>query len=350
MNAETFFSGSIPELRGLSGLPVGLLAGWLATAVARLGLPLGAMGHLAIHLLTGGRWGVTLRPALRTRAMALPIGLLALAPLLFALPALFPWTAPAETLPEIVQEKLAWLDPRFLVLRSGICAVIWLALAVPLVRRTRPDAPARGATLPVCALIALALSVSVSVSVSVFDIDWIMSLEPEFYSTIHPLIAICAMLLGAVSAGLAWTAACPHQSRASADQRESIANLTFGFLLHWAYMQYMQWLIVWAADLPHEISWHLTRGRDGWGAVLFAVVSLPISASIAPGWRQAKRHASRAIAIAGLVILTYVVDTCWGIMPPLVGPGWILAPVVVLGVLGTSAIATDAWRKERAHA
>jgi hypothetical protein len=347
------FSGGLPVVHGISDLPQGLLAGWLAGALAALGLSLGAMGLLAIHLLTGGRWGETLRPALRAMVLALPAGLLALAPLVLAMPALFPWTAPAETLPEIVQKKLAWLDPGFLALRTALCVVVWLGLAALLLGRTRPGARQGalqgGAVLPVVTLVALTLGISV------LDIDWILSLEPEFYSTIHPLIAICAMLLGAVSVGLAWTAADPDPSGDAAERREEIANLTLGFLLLWGYMHYMQWLIVWAADLPHEIAWYLARDRDGWGLVRLAVAGLPMLAGIGLGWPRMKRTPGRVGALAALVLLTYGLDTVWRIVPPLAGPAWGLITVVAVGlavgfVLIPLARRTGTRGRERRHA
>ncbi|MDF0602758.1 hypothetical protein P1J78_18615 [Psychromarinibacter sp. C21-152] len=317
---------------GVFGEGPALAGGWLAAMVFCLGLSLGALGLGHIHALTGGRWGERLQPPLRALAMGLPVALLLSLPLVLVPGALFPWTAPAETLPEVVRAKLPYLNLPFLYARAALCAVAWLILAL------RFATGARGGAESVVSLIVLALTVSV------FDIDWLMAPEPEFYSTIHPLIAMATMMTGALAAGLIAL----DRRGLETERKDDLGKLAFGFLLLWAYLHYMQWLIVWSSDLPHEIHWYLDRARHGWGWLLGAGLVLNIGAGVALAWRSVRLR--RFGAVAALLLAGQGADVAWRVLPAMPGPGWAQA--------GAAALALGLWlaalgllrRREARHA
>ncbi len=313
--------------------PDGLVAGWLAAVIFALQLSLGALALAAIQTLAGRGWGTALAPAFRGMILALPVALLAALPLLAVAEALFPWTAPEETLSEVVRAKLAYLDMPFLWLRAVICAAVWLILLPAALRWLRLGRGAQGSA--VLGLIALALTASV------LDVDWLMSLEPAFFSTVHPMLFMAASLVSAMAAAMLWYTLARGGDEAAVRRGEDIANLTFGFLLLWAYLHYMQWLIIWAGDRPHEIAWYLERSRDGWQWLLLAMVAVHLAAGVLLTLRPVKRDRRRAAGVAAAVLVGQGMDATWRVMPPLDGPGWpVLGTMALIGGLGAFA----AWR------
>ncbi|EYD73937.1 hypothetical protein Rumeso_04534 [Rubellimicrobium mesophilum DSM 19309] len=330
--------------------PGALARGWLAGALLVLGLGLGAIWLLLIFALTGGRWGEGARPLLHGMLLLVQLGLLALLPLLLVLPALFPWTAPAETLPETVRHKLAYLNVPFLLLRAAACAVVWLGL-LPFVRRwTQPGVRAPGGGVSVALILH-------TLAVSVLSVDWMMSLEPDFVSTIYPMIEASAEATGALALALLLAALAAPVERMPGGEKdeplgEDLANLLFGFLMAWGYMAFMQYLIVWAADLPDEIGWYLRRNDGGWELVVWLMLALHLVPGAALMWPRLKKTRPGLIALAALILAGHAVDVVWRIAPAGPGPGWAaLGPVLLLGALGGALLTGRGLpRRRAAHA
>lgn len=344
--------GAVICLIGLFVAPGALARGWLAGALLALGLSVGAMWLLLVHALTGGRWGEAIRPTLHRMLALLPFGLLALVPLLFVLPVLFPWTAPTEALPESVRHKLAYLNIPFFLLRFVASALILLALAGPVRRWTEPGRRAPGSGVAVALIL-------VSLAVAMLSVDWMMSPEPEFVSTIYPMLEASAEAVGALSlALLAITLAAPVQRIPGGEPGvplgEDVANVLFGFLLTWAYMAFMQYLIVWAADLPSEIGWYLRRNNGGWELVLWLMLLLHLVPGAGLMVPRVKRSRAGLLALAAAMLAGHAVDVLWRIVPAGPGPGWVaLGPILLLGALwGALFVAGGglAVRRETAHA
>ncbi|MDN2566032.1 hypothetical protein N1F89_07350, partial [Aquibium sp. A9E412] len=327
-------------------VPKPLLAGWLAGALLALGLPLGALTMLMIHALTGGAWGDALRQPLRAVAATLPAGLLLLVPVLAALGEAFPWAA-AETadLPESVRHKLAYLNAPFFTLRFAATAAVWLVLCWRVLALTAPAATAadrRPLALRRWAAGGLVLH---ALAVSVLSVDWMMSLEPEFFSTIYPLLVASAQTVGAYALATLVLArrrdlgALPAGDAAMA-LGEDVANMLFGLVLMWAYLAFMQFLIVWAADLPREIGHYLTRTEGGWQVVLWLVLALHVAVPLlAFPNRRLKRSRRGVAALAATLVAAHALETVWRVAPPLAEAG---GPAALLSLAGFAAAAA-AW-------
>lgn len=292
------------------------LASLLTATLFLLGLPVGAMTLLMIHLLTGGKWGDAVRAPLRAMTATLPLALILLLPVLAGAGLVFPWAgADPSSLPQVVRFKLAWLNLPFFTLRFVVCAVAWLALAWAVLGWTRePAARGRGAAI---GLIVNALAVTF------FTIDWMLSLEPAFYSTIYGMLEAAGGATGAYAlALLIVTLARPIEATPGGSEgvalSEDAANMLFSFVLMWAYLAFMQWLIVWAADLPHEIHWYLLRVEGGWLYVLWLLIGLEFAVPFA-GFlvRDLKRSRRGILALGAAVLAGHLVDVWWRVRPPL---------------------------------
>lgn len=301
------------------------LAGWLTAALVATGLPLGALSILLVHGLTGGRWGGAMRAPLRAMVATLPLALLMLLPVLACLDQVFPWAGDPSVLPESVRLKLAYLNAPFFVVRFVACSAIWLALTWLVLGCAATGGALSGRS---CAL-GLILH---GIALSVFSTDWMLSLEPEFTSTIYAMIEASAQVVGAGALALLVLAARRQIEVLPGGEHgvalsEDVANMLFGFVLMWVYLAFMQWLIVWAGDLPTEIHWYIARARHGWQYLLLAVIAVEFAMPFA-GFlsRRLKRSHAGLLWLGGAAAAGHVFETVWRVRPPLGGSsllsGW----------------------------
>lgn len=303
---------------------------WLAAVTAWIGWPLGCMGLLLIHSLTGGRWGEAVRPQLVAGLSTLWLILPALLPLIMVVPSLYPWLRPeeAEQLP-----NRFYLNLPFAALRTIIYLVVWFGLAWLIQRALRQPRPeAALARIAPAGLIVMAITVTYAV------IDLTMSLDPNFASSVYALVEIAEMGLLALSICVLAAALDPQLERSTL---ESLGELLMGLLVVWAYLDFVQFLISWQSDLPNEARWYLPRTTGGWGIVACLVIIihfvLPFLALLSPSVRRSPR--SIAI-IAGLLVLGTVIRSWWLVVPAS-GRGLNgLDLLVMLGVLGIAAAVT----------
>lgn len=324
--AAVGFAGLLPCIGG-AFLDLRLaLAAWLTAALVILGLPLGAMTLLMIHGLTGGRWGEAMKPPLRATVATLPLALLFLLPPLLRPDLVFPWAAAdAGALPEVVRAKLAYLNVPFLLARFACCAAVWLAMAYFVLQWTDPDfrrASTRG--------FALGLILH-GAAVTVFSTDWMLSLDPEFTSTVYAMLEASGEAVGAAALALLVLAATRAIEAVPGGEEdavlgEDIANMLFGFMLTFAYLAFMQWLVVWAGDLPNDIGWYLRRASGGWRVLLWLAVLLQFALPFAGFLTRAVKRSHRGLVwLAVCVLAGHVLETAWRVRPALAEPRLALA-------------------------
>lgn len=307
---------------------------WLAALHAFIGWPLGCMGLLLIHALTGGNWGFAIRSQLVAGVCTLPLLPLALVPWVFLLPRLYPW------LQHDVAARLEntfYLNLPAFALRGALYLVIWYALALLILRALRERPPELALTrLAPSGLILLALTVTF------VAIDAIMSLDPFFPSSIFGLIEIAEMGLLALSVSiLAATLGGPPRRETLA----ALARLLQALLILWAYLDFMQFLIVWQSDLPNEALWYRPRLRGAWGVVATLVaalhVALPFFVLLSPRLRQSRFGVA---SVAALLIVVAMLRSWWLVLP---ASGLGLSAAAGFSMLavvsGAAALAMRAW-------
>lgn len=265
---------------------------WLIAVNVGIGLPLGAIAILQIHMLTGGLWGEEARPALRSIARLLPLMLLCGLPLLAAIDLLLPFlTQPPATLPPRVVAKLGYLQPAWIIVRTIVVAALWL-LAWRMAERSRRWA--------VIGLIVYMLGLLV------FTTDWGQSLDPSYYSTIYPVEIAGAQILAAFAAV---TLLLP------VDAKGDFGKLLLTGLLCWGYFAAMQWLITWMGNLPDEAAYYLRR-TDGWWGALLVIAGLLFA--IVPFFlliQERLRRLPQLRGIAWMILVGYGLETIWRLAP-----------------------------------
>ncbi|MBV8806749.1 MAG: hypothetical protein JO042_16945 [Sinobacteraceae bacterium] len=298
--------GLIGIALGWSSQPTEFPHAWLAALTAWLAWPLGSLGLLLIHALTGGRWGYALRPQLSAAVRTLWLLVPAVIPWLLTLPALYEWARPGAA---AHLGNSFYLNRPFFFGRGAVYLVCWLGLGALACRAVQTEQPDRAlARIAPGGLILLALTITFSA------IDMTMSLDPHFTSSDYGLITIAEMGLFALA--VAVFAAAQDAAAMSAELLTILGKLLVGLVLLWAYLDFMQLLILWESDLPHDAGWFLVRDSGGWGitAALIAATHfvLPWFALIVPRIRRSPRAIA---AVTGLLAVSGVLRSWWLVVP-----------------------------------
>jgi hypothetical protein len=316
--------------------PAQFFAAYLPAFLFCLGLSLGSMANLMLHEVTGGRWGLALRRPWTAATRLVPLNAALFAPLLLALPRLYPWIHSTEPL---VQAKAWWLNVPFFLARAALYFLTWSLLAwrwLAVAARSTTARPLALRRLSAIGLIVYGLTISLAA------IDWIMSLLPEWYSTAFGLlVGTSQMLAGMALAVLA-------RSYVRADElpqgtRNDFGNLLLAYVMTWAYLAFTQFLIIWAEDLPHEIAWYVPRVQTSWRWLTLTVLALEFALPFLLLLSRAIKRTPAALGglAAALLVgqLLFSVHLVWpSLDPDSLAVSWIHA-LTIVGVVGVWSIA-----------
>jgi hypothetical protein len=322
--------------------PVAFFAAYLTAYLFWSGIALGCLGTALLQQVTGGLWGLALRRIAEAGARTLPLLAVLFVPLLFGIPLLYPWARPEDVAASAtLQQKVAYLNVPFFVGRTIFYLACWIVLARVLSRRSAdedrvadPAATGRLWRLGVGGLIVLGLTVAFAM------VDWAMSLEPDWYSTIYPsMVAMGSLLAAFAFMILVFLALAPRSELSVLDSprlRNDLGSMLLAFLMLWAYQQFSQYLLIWAGNVQEEIPWYLRRQDGLWGWMAVALIGLgfflPFFLLI---FREIKRSARALGWVAALVLVMQVVDDLWLIGPSLdLGPSYVLISLATLAGLG----------------
>jgi hypothetical protein len=298
---------------------------WLAAVTGWIGWPLGSLALILIHALIGGRWGLAIRPHLIAGIVTLPLLMPVLLPLLFVLHALYPWMH-ADVAAHL--DNRFYLNAAFFYGRGVVYLTVWFGLAALVLRalcHENPEFILYRIAPP--GLILLALTVTFAA------FDYTLSMEPRFKSSIYGL------LVGAESVLLALSAAVLGVTLAQPAERgetiESLGKLLLGLLVFWAYLDFMQLLIIWQSDLPHEANWYVRRTTGGWAVVAAVVASLhfvlPFFVLL---WPQVQRSRRAMGWLAALLVAIEVPRAWWVVIPAASRTLSLLDVAAMLAVIG----------------
>lgn len=304
---------------------------YLLAYIFWIGIALGCLAILMLQHLSGGAWGLVIRRVLESATRTLPLMAILFVPIIFGLGHLYEWThidqlANAQTLEEqhlykILKHKSAYLNVPGFLLRTLLYFVIWGALAFLLNKWSgEQDRTAeRRFTIRLQAISGPGLVLFV-LTVTFASVDWVMSLDPEWFSTIFGLLFVAAWALSSfafVIAVMALLAAREPLSGVVLPRHfHDLGKLLLAFVMVWAYFSFSQFLIIWSGNIPEETRWYLYRMRGGWSFVALLLVifhfALPFLLLLS---RDLKRNARGLAMVAVLVLLMRLVDLFWLIAP-----------------------------------
>ncbi len=288
------------------------------------GLAVGSLAVLMLQYLTGGAWGIAIRRELEAATRTLPLTALAFVPLALGMHRLYEWThADAVAHDPLLQKKVAYLNEPFFIARAAVAFLAWILMARALNRWSLEQDEASGDHKAIDRRLQLLSGgglVVYALTTTFTSIDWVMSLEPHWYSTMYGVNFMISQGLGALAlataALLLVSGFSPLAGFLGGRHRHDLGKMMFAFTMLWAYVNFSQYLIVWSGNLPEEISWYLARFRGGWGWVGLAILILHF---VVPFLLLLSREANRnprLLSLAAIILLAMrFVDVAWLVLP-----------------------------------
>ena len=302
--------------------PTQFFRSYLLAFLFWLGIALGCLPIRLLHNLAGGDWGLVIRRSLEAALATLPVLALLFVPVALGLHHLYAWARPdAVAADALLQHKAAYLNVPFFLVRAALYFAAWIGAARLIERltvdRTLPDDDPAARRLRVVSGPCLALY---GATMSFAAIDWSMSLDPHWTSTMYPVIVTGGQVLTALAFAIAVTVARARHERVAAAVApglwQDLGNLLLAFTMLWAYFGISQYLIMWSGNLPEEISWYLHRTGGGWGVIALLLIAtqfvLPFFVLLSA---DVKRRAGVLGAVAALVVCARFVDVFWLVVP-----------------------------------
>jgi len=306
--------------------------GYLLGYMDWLGIALGSMAIVMIRHLTGGGWGTVIRRILGAAMRTLPVLAILFIPIIIAVlqGQMYPWLKPLDAItdPHIREHlhknefiKGAYLNSTGFIIRAIIYIAIWNLLSFLLSlwskQTDKPNAPDNTDKFKAVAGPGLILY---GFTISFAAIDWIMSLDPSWISTIYGLIILIGEVLAAMCFAIVVERILVDYQPMSVMLRPDFVHdhgkWTLAFIMVWAYFTFSQWLIIWAGNLPTEITFYLKRINHGWGwvAVFLAFFHFVVPFVILLS-RPFKRNIRKLVWLAIWLLCMRYVDLFWNIEP-----------------------------------
>jgi hypothetical protein len=337
---------------GLSD-PAQFFPSYLLAFVYWFGIALGALALLMVQHLTGGAWAIAIRRVLEAATRTLPLMPVMFVPIAFGLAYLYPWTDTAKVLadPEL-RTKMAYLNVPFFLARAAICFAVWLVLAALLNRWSRgQDETGDVRFADRMRKLSGAGLVLWGATITVASVDWLMSLEPHWYSTIFGILMMGGMGLGAMAYSiivLRWLSERePLAGVIKSVHFHDLGKLLLTFVILWAYFSFSQLLIIWSGNLPEEIPWYLHRIGGGWTAIAVVVAvfyfAVPFILLLS---RRTKRSARSLAMVAGGVLVARLVDVFYLVAPEFSKQGFAVHALDAAAVIGIGGLWVALFARE----
>ncbi len=325
---------------GLGALALAVLGGlvnraaffqaYLLGYVFWAGIAVGCLGLLMLHHLVAGRWGYVIQRFLEAGVRTLPLLALLFVPLLFGLQDLYPWARPEVVATDaLLQHKQRYLNGPAFFGRAAFYFLIWIGTGTILTMLSARQDQGIG-TGPLTRRLQVVSGpglVLYGMAVTFAAVDWVMSLEPHWFSSIYGVVFLVGQALLAL-AFVTRVVVClanrpPLQGAMGPTQLHDLGNLLLAFVMLWAYIAFSQYLIIWSGNLPEENHWYLHRMAGGWGAVaLFLIVFHFVVPFLLLLSRTTKRRAKMLGAVAAGILVARLIDLFWLIAPALHAEGF----------------------------
>jgi hypothetical protein len=295
---------------------------YLVAFVWLLGVTLGSYGLMLIHHLSGGAWGLMIRRIFEAATRTLPVLAIAFVPVVLGMKSLYVWTGHHEGHEEPhAGLRAAYLTPTGFIARALVCFALWTLFAVILSRLSlKQDQTGDSSIAPRMKKIAAGGVVLHVILMTFCAIDWLMSLSPEWSSTIYGFYVIVGQVVSALAfvilMSLFLAGRAPLLGRFRSDHFHDYGKLLLAFIMIWAYFAVSQFLIIWSGNLPEETSWYMGRMVGGWKWVsvvlVFAHFVFPFVLLLS---RNLKRDRHRLARVAVLMLAVRWLDVYWLVAP-----------------------------------
>jgi hypothetical protein len=301
-------------------------ASYLISYIFFLSISLGALFFVVLQHVVRAGWSAAVRRLAEILAInVLWWGLLflpVLVPVLMGTSPLYKWSRPAAVAAdELLQHKSLYLNGPFFAVRAVVYFLAWGLLACFFLRLSMRQDNSRDPKLT-CRMekVAPAAMIAFGLTVTFASIDWLMSLQPDWFSTIFGLYFFAGSVVAALAALILFAAVLQSRGIAAnsitAEHYHDLGKLLLGFVVFWGYMAFSQYLLIWYANIPEETVWYLTRQTGPWKwitiGLLFGNLLIPFLGLLP---REVKRRKMLLSCWAVWLLLVHWIDLYWLAMP-----------------------------------
>jgi hypothetical protein len=350
--------GGIACAAGWLSFPGQFDSAWLMAYFYWLGIALGLLAIAMLHGMSGGAWGRAIRRVTEAGYQTVPLMAILFLPVWLRVGQIYEWADP-----EIVRQheslvrKAGYLNVEGFRWRAIVYFAIWIGITCLLNRSSPDDEPAletpRSQRLQKHSGLCF---IAYGFTMTLAAVDWIMSLEPEWYSTMYGLIHIAGQAVSGLSFSLVVVAMLrqyePWSRIVTPERLNDLGNLLLASVMFWAYCSFFQYLVIWSGNLPEENVWYVHRSRNGWEYLAQVLIVLHFAVPfLLLLSRQLKRQATDLGRIAALLLVMRYADLYWLTVPGFAqshsasaGITLFWLDVAALAAIGGAWLAVFAWR------
>ena len=326
--------GRIALIVGVAGLalsavgyftdPKQTMFSYLTAFMFFVSFALGGLFFTMLHHLVDAKWSIVIRKLSESLMSTMPLMLLLFIPIAFGIHELYEWShADVVAQDALLQKKAGYLNVTFFLIRAAVYFAIWIFVGRKLVTLSKQqDVRHEEGFVHKARMISAPGMILFAFTITLASFDWLMSLDPHWYSTIFGAYIFAGAFLGTLCI---FTLVCLFQQRQGVLKNEiktahyhDIGKFTLGFIVFWAYMAYSQYFLIWYANIPEETIWFLHRWEGSWKTwslvLIFGHFAIPFLLLISSA---AKRSgAVMAFGAVWLLVMRYV-DLHWLVLPNL---------------------------------
>jgi len=309
---------------GLFFAPVRIWANLLVATYFLLTVGLGGPVFVALTYVSGGGWHVAFRRVPEAMMALVPVAGVAILIVLAFRVREYGWQHHGADAGAFWFKEF-WLTPWFWLARSAGYVLIWCLSGGWLIRRSRATPASPEAFLTSNTRLSALFLAVYAITFSLAGVDWIMALEPMWFSTIWGVYQFSGMILASLAVVVISSVWLSKPGRAlhgvfNTEHLHDLGKLLLGFSCFWMYIWFSQYMLIWYANIPEETSYFIRRTHGSWGPV--TIVSIVLNwvlpfLILLP--KPAKRSPGVMVKVACIIILGRWVDLCLMVFPPTIG-------------------------------
>lgn len=287
-----------------------------------ISIGVGALFLIALEYVAGADWSVPIRRVVEFFAAVTPLLALLVIPLLFNIGELFHWSHPeAVAEDKILQGKAPYLNVTFFIIRVFVLIGMWTLFYFFFIKNSKKQDSTKDQKLTTINIRLSAVFIPIfAVTLSIAAIDWLMSIEPHWFSTIFGVYFFAGTVLAALAAVTFATVLLKENGylhpAMTNDHLFSLGALLFAFVNFWGYIAFSQYMLIWYADLPEETFWFLQRWEGSWAIISIGLIIVQFLVPyIALVTQPSKMNPKRLKFVSIWILFAHLYDIFWLVMP-----------------------------------
>jgi hypothetical protein len=302
----------------------------------------GSLFFVCLEYITGAVWSTPFRRIIEFISSLIIILPLFAIPLLLNVNTIFEWTHPSDPM---MQAKAPYLNINFFLIRVVVFWLIWVGFYFFIIKNSVKQDKTKDPSLTKANIKLSAVFMPVfAITISLAAIDWLMSLAPNWFSTIFGVYYFSGTILAALAAGTIFIVMLNERgyliSGLKRDHYYSLGALLFAFINFWAYIAFSQFLLIWYGNLPEETVWFLARWHGDWKifSIGFLVIHfvIPYFGLLS---QPSKMNPKTLLIMASWILIAHYIDLYWLVMPNFYKEGMIFGwielgfPILIAGLI-----------------